>query len=783
METALNDEGRASYADGEPALFFNERGGGFAYYRNGRPAAFVSCLNDYQRKTLIYGNDTAKTLLASFDENAVGFALDTASEGRSAGRRLVLTSEGGLMSDGEGYIVTEWKWDPSRQGAGTPPRQPVHLQLSRVLSCIFTDRFNIRVVFSCDGIVRSFETGQKLRRSAEQNYLNTSTRFASDPAGTRRPDVSGFPTLRERTAQFNRDMVHLRNKNNPKSADLHQPDLTGQFEEGSELARFPGTFSGVVKGLEVAFKGYSEAHRVESTAPTRGWKETATALSLAEVPKFNETGFEVGADLTGSLVTYVKKGEDMSKTRTRGMSLLAKPGAPHILNTDSLKTGDGQWLGMLAVKTSLLATNPEITRSKMISGASGRYFYSRDALRKKNEREYSCGPLLESVRMAHLESAARGAPPEQLMVVMCTRHDDAKCCRAEVLVRRVNGVVASGGLEAGGAGGAAGGGGGGGGAGESGAAGGVVASEPSYRIMKMEMSENTSRKGPLTKKYNVLSVPYFLMFYGGQLVHASSLGGAGLRVEPTTKNSRLTPYMDQPPRVLLVDPVFRDQIWTEKVLKRNRIEWELALTGTEAAAHIKRLGDNHQPGQPSPEYGLVLLGEALSDADVKIIERAVRGKGGAAKKGAAKKGKNTLLVALTRNERRWKVQEGAGMLQDGVVSEALIAPPIQRPMLAAAVTGAGGGGAVTKPVHDESFVRLARRWATMVGGGEGHKRTVGDDGQPLLKGLTVDSMLGAMQEAREDGQKGRFLREGYATEHGLATASEETKWRGVKLTT
>ena len=71
----------------------------------------------------------------------------------------------------------------------------------------------------------------------------------------------------------------------------------------------------------------------------------------------------------------------------------------------------------------------------------------------------------------------------------------------------------------------------------------------------------------------------------------------------------------------------------------------------------------------------------------------------------------------------------------------------------------------------------------MVGGGEGHKRTVGDDGQPLLKGLTVDSMLCAMQEAREDGQKGRFLREGYATEHGLATASEETKWRGVKLTT
>ena len=52
METPLDSEGRAQYPTGEPALFFNEQGGGFAYYRSGRPAAFVSCLSDYQHKTI-----------------------------------------------------------------------------------------------------------------------------------------------------------------------------------------------------------------------------------------------------------------------------------------------------------------------------------------------------------------------------------------------------------------------------------------------------------------------------------------------------------------------------------------------------------------------------------------------------------------------------------------------------------------------------------------------------------------------------------------------------------
>ena len=156
METPLDSEGRAQYPTGEPALFFNEQGGGFAYYRSGRPAAFVSCLSDYQHKTLLYADDRSKTLLGSFDENAIGFALDTASKGRAAGRKLVLTAKGGLISDGEGYITSEWAWPKVTRS--------VTLQLNKCLSLVFKDRHNISVKFANEGDLRYFQVNQGMLR-------------------------------------------------------------------------------------------------------------------------------------------------------------------------------------------------------------------------------------------------------------------------------------------------------------------------------------------------------------------------------------------------------------------------------------------------------------------------------------------------------------------------------------------------------------------------------------------------------------------------------------------
>ena len=87
---------------------------------------------------------------------------------------MVLSKEGGLISDERGNITTEWKWNPNLQGAGTPPQEPVTITLNSCLSFVFTDRFNIACKFVCEGAAREFDLSLKLRRM--DTYLDHTTR-------------------------------------------------------------------------------------------------------------------------------------------------------------------------------------------------------------------------------------------------------------------------------------------------------------------------------------------------------------------------------------------------------------------------------------------------------------------------------------------------------------------------------------------------------------------------------------------------------------------------------
>ena len=116
----------------------------------------------------------------------------------------MLTAKGGLISDGEGYITSEWAWPKATRS--------VTLQLNKCLSLVFKDRHNISVKFANDGVTRVFECGLKFKRDPEDDYLSRSTRLAGDPVGKVRPDVSMAPSLRERAAQFNEEMKFKRNK-------------------------------------------------------------------------------------------------------------------------------------------------------------------------------------------------------------------------------------------------------------------------------------------------------------------------------------------------------------------------------------------------------------------------------------------------------------------------------------------------------------------------------------------------------------------------------------------
>merc|ERR1719261_518397 len=164
-----------------------------------------------------------------------------------------------------------------------------------------------------------------------------------------------------------------------------------------------------------------------------------------------------------------------------------------------------------------------------------------------------------------------------------------------------------------------------------------------------------SESRAMIKKYNIFSIPYFLMFHGGKLVHASTLGGKRSRVRAQTKNAELTQHMDDPPKILLVEPCFKFQLAIEKMLKKELMDWDLANNADAAVSHIQRLSSSTTGiGKVKAEYGIILMSDQLDNEGVKNIERAVKGRlqgpaamAAAETSGAKPKTKpNTLMVAM-----------------------------------------------------------------------------------------------------------------------------------------
>ena len=133
----------------------------------------------------------------------------------------------------------------------------------------------------------------------------------------------------------------------------------------------------------------------------------------------------------------------------------------------------------------------------------------------------------------------------------------------------------------------------------------------------------------MAAKYKVYTVPFTLMFYGGKIVYGGTMGGEAVRLAATVR----------PWRVLLVEPNFKDQLITERVLrKRSKLNhWDLAMTAAEAVLHKQKLSDG-APGSESKNYDLALVSEDVPDGDVAIIERSL--------KGGAKGGASPLLVGM-----------------------------------------------------------------------------------------------------------------------------------------
>lgn len=541
------------------AVQLDDEGCGFCYYESGRVAACINKVNGYQRRHQFYEDSNARLLLATIDEHAIG------SAGRPKGKRLILSKDGGLIMDASDQITKSWRWDPKARKAGTPPTEPVVIQLNDLLHFTYTDRSMITVKFAPGlGISVVFECGERLRRT--DTYLDHAQRATSGAQRGKLLIDQDVPTLQQRQKQIERDSIDKRSKQRPQSKDLGHNEIKT-----------------IVAKLEKTFDVYDTA-RV-TPAADGNWKECARLQSLQEIPHLPNTGTEIGSEPT--LFGAPMQPNDASPTLQR----LRNP-------------QNGDWLGSVEVHEKLLEANPSLARKGALSVASGRYTRELPVSGYVNGRKPPTSTKLALVSAANLDRLlVNECSKDELVVVACLRADDQQSCAMEMVLEQVQFQLREMDEEPASS----------------------KAARTKCRLVKCNLAESSL----LSDRYRIHAAPTFLIFHDARLVHVSSLGGAPLRVFPAIKNPNLSNQTDALPRVLLVEKTVKQQVAIEKVLRKEAFEWDLAISGEQAVSFFTRLPMKRTRTMSSSlaPYGLVLISDVLEDMELRLVDRMVRTKG------------------------------------------------------------------------------------------------------------------------------------------------------------
>lgn len=691
-------------------MAFNKDGSGMAYYLSGRVAACVSEVNAYSSRFYFYDDDRKHTLICAIDEHAVGFAIG------DDGARLVLNKKKGMLCDGDGTITHEWKWARSAQHCGTfPDRCELRLNDSMTFSfhsrtemCVslrFADgdgprstggrRSSARAGGAGDGTLRDFDVGYKTKRT--DTYLEHATRGL---AGALQPSIDRV-SLSERVTAVGEAAAAARSRLHPKSSALANA----------------GTRA-VVADLERQFDSYDASHKAPHEFPS-GWRSDALARTKGEIPKIEPTGDETGP--THGLGTTIY-----------AASLKTAPDETARLASSARRGPKAHWnLNALEMRQKLMEQNPLLKRSAILCDASGRYAEdivvpggAATATNPTGKRE-SGRATLSVVAPGDLRRFVdERCSPHQVVCVACVRQDDRVCRKAEAVAESVNGAILRGEFGAP--------------AGTDGRA--ATDADAKYRMVKVEMSASRD----VVEAYGIRALPTFLMFYQAQLVYRGQLGGEAIRVASEFNAVR----------VLYVEPNFKDQIWSEKMLKKMRFSWELAMSASEAAsrkqaAERDSAESSGRGGAPRPTYDLVLVSSSLPPEDLAALERLFR-RGG---RGGAPGGRDVLVcglaslsgddgaAAMTRADWRGK--------RRGITTDVdIILPPH-----VAAVADV----AITKPLKanalDDLLDFLAAKTAEAAA-------SAGDGAPPpdaVHKGLTKAALMAQLHEALKAGQRGAFV--------------------------
>lgn len=249
----------------------------------------ISPANEYQNRCFAFDKDRKNSVLLAIDEHFVGVMTSSRRKTLASTRcQFVSSQTSALVTNPDGRVIYQWKWDEHAQNAGTPP-PPLHVRLNEHLSVTYCSRIDVHLDFSFNAVKYRVDLGAKERRT--DTYLEHAKR---GPGGKLVPQIARR-SLDDRQREFNESMRAQRNKLHPRSENL------------SDMV------SDIVARLESDFDNVSSTIKLSHGLST--WKTDALSCTLKEIPRIPIAGTELGPSPGFSTTIYAAT-EEYSLTKT-----------------------------------------------------------------------------------------------------------------------------------------------------------------------------------------------------------------------------------------------------------------------------------------------------------------------------------------------------------------------------------------------------------------------------------------------------------------------------------
>ncbi len=460
----------------------------------------------------------------------------------------------------------------------------------------------------------------------------------------------------------------------------------------------------VVKELEGTFDKLPERMCIKSSLSAK-WRDESMRMTKKELPLIPLCGTETGDNKGLGAALYV----DTDTTEYfDSRSTLPK----------KMLTDKGNWKNYSDIRNILSLSNPVLERSSVLNAASGRYSDKiivdpSTATPQNPTGMVKCkGRGLESISWKEFKNflipTSCSIVPQSLLIIgLIMRDGQPDCCIAKGISELVN-------LELNGNSGY----------------------DSDVKIVKIDVSDDSSVLGEL----NVKSLPLFMMINSGRLVYAGQIGGRQVRLR---KHDRA--------RVLLIEPIFKHQVASEKNLKKCYCDSYLCLDVHQAL----RLLDQGNRMENPLQFDIVFISEDVEGGDLDTLYRKL------SPYITIKRTIVAILVNVQRDLRNPALNSVKWL--DYLSSKIDEIVPSDNPIrnLAQVV--------VQKPVKVSSIQRLL------------HMRKVPSEDTNF--GLTPETLKAAIKAVQESLKVRKTLTadNGAIPKIGIRLSAEDTKFRGQKL--